>query len=96
MAKLEEIIIRPLITEKATSQTEKFNRFGFQVALKANKHQVKQAVELLYDVKVLDVKSSIKPGKLRRMGKNVKKSPKIKKAFVKLSEGQKIEFFKGI
>lgn len=96
MAQLQEIIIKPLITEKSSVATEKFNRFGFQVALKANKNQVKLAVEKLYDVKVLDVKTSILPGKTKRIGKGVKKTPKTKKAFVTLKEGQKIEFFKGV
>lgn len=96
MAHLEEIIFKPLITEKASVQTEKTNRYGFQVALKANKNQIRMAVEKLYDVKVLDVKTNILPGKLKRTGKSVKKSPKIKKAFVQLKEGQRIEFFKGV
>jgi len=96
MAHLEEIIKKPLITEKASAISEKFNRFGFKVDVKANKHQIKQAVESLYDVKVLDIKTSITPGKLKRAGKSVKKSSKIKKAYVQLEKGQKIEFFKGV
>lgn len=96
MAQLETILKSPLITEKASTLNEKQNRYGFKVALKANKNQIKQAIEKLYDVKVLNVKTSILPGKLKRAGKTVKKSPKSKKAFVQLEEGQKIEFFKGI
>lgn len=76
--------------------TERTNRYGFQVALKANKNQIKMAVEKLYNVKVLNVKTSINPGKLKRTGRSVKKTSKIKKAFVQLGEGQKIEFFKGV
>ncbi len=96
MAHLEEIIVKPLITEKASLATEKNNRFGFQVQLKANKNQIKAAIEKLYDVKVLDVKTNILPGKIKRVGRTVKKSSKTKKAFVRLGEGQKIEFFKGV
>ncbi len=96
MAKLEEIIVRPLITEKASYQSETFNRFGFVVQLKANKNQIKQAVETLYDVKVLDVKTNITPGKLKKAGRLIKKTAKIKKAYIALAEGQKIEFFKGV
>lgn len=96
MANLEDVIKRPLITEKSSVQTDKFNRFAFVVDLKASKHQIKNAVEKLYDVKVLNVKTNITPGKLKRAGKAVKKTSKIKKAFVQLAEGQKIEFFKGV
>lgn len=96
MAQLENIIKSPLITEKSSALNEKQNRYGFKVELKANKNQIKDAVEKLYDVKVLNVKTSILPGKLKRAGKSVKKSSKTKKAFVQLEQGQKIEFFKGI
>ena len=93
---LENVLKKPLITEKASLTTEKYNRYGFVVDLKANKNQIKMAVEKLYDVKVLDVKTSIAPGKQKRFGKVVKKTSKSKKAFVQLGEGQRIEFFKGV
>jgi len=96
MASLESVVVKPLITEKATTGTEKFNRYGFQVNLKSNKNQIKMAIEKLYDVKVLNIKTSILPGKMKRMGKSIAKTSKTKKAFVQLEEGQKIEFFKGI
>lgn len=93
---LENVILKPLITEKASFATEKHNRYGFCVDTKANKNQIKEAVEKLYDVKVLNIKTNITPGKLKRLGKSIKKTSKIKKAYVQLEEGQKIEFFKGI
>lgn len=93
---MEQILIKPVITEKSSVITEKTNRYGFEVALKASKHQIKRAVEKLYDVKVLNVKTYINPGKLKRYGRNVTKTSKVKKAFVQLGEGQKIEFFKDI
>lgn len=93
---IESILVKPLISEKASEATEKTNRFGFMVALKSNKNQIKEAVEKLYDVKVLNVKTSILPGKMKRFGKITKKTNKTKKAFVQLEDGQKIEFFKGI
>ena len=96
MAHLEEVLKKPVITEKATTFTDKTNRYGFVVDLGANKHQIKLAVEKLDNVKVMDVKTNITPGKMKRYGKVIKKSPKVKKAYVKLSEGQKIEFFKGV
>ncbi len=96
MAQLEEVLKKPLITEKTSIIGEETNRYGFIVDLKANKNQIKNAVETLYDVKVLNVKTSILPGKLKRAGRFVKKSTKTKKAYVQLAEGQKIEFFKGV
>jgi large subunit ribosomal protein L23 len=96
MAHIEEIIQKPLITEKASYLSEKNNRYGFKVALKASKNHIKEAVERLYDVKVLNVKTSILPGKQKKSGKSTVKTSKTKKAFVQVEEGQKIEFFKGV
>ena len=96
MAHIQEILQKPLITEKASFLSEKENRYGFKVSLKATKNQIKEAVEKLYDVKVLNVKTSILPGKLQRAGKATVKSSKSKKAFVQVEEGLKIEFFKGV
>ena len=96
MAQLKSILVKPLITEKTADAGEKYNRYGFQVQLKANKNQIREAIEKLYDVKVLSVKTSVMPGKVKRAGMKHKKSAKKKKAFVELAEGQKIEFFKGV
>ncbi len=96
MVDLTRVILRPLISEKATVQTENFNRYGFVVTPKATKFQIRLAVEKLYNVKVLNVKTAINPGKVKRRGMTSKKTSQFKKAFVQLGEGQKIEFFKGI
>ncbi len=96
MAQLENVLKKPLITEKTSIIGEQANRYGFIVDLKANKNQIKNAIESLYDVKVLNVKTSILPGKVKRAGKTVKKTSKTKKAYIQLAEGQKIEFFKGV
>lgn len=93
---IEDVLVKPMITEKTSLISEKFNRYGFIVATKSNKFQIKKAVESLYDVKVISVRTNINPGKLKRSGKTVKKSAKIKKALVQLAEGQRIEFFKGV
>lgn len=93
---IQDVLLKPLITEKASTGSDKFNRFGFMVALEANKNQIKNAVEKLYDVKVLNIKTSVLPGKVKRAGKTVKKTSKTKKAFVQLKDGQRIEFFKGV
>ncbi len=96
MANIDQIVLKPLLTEKTAVQTEATNRYAFIVGLKSNKNQIKSAIEKLFDVKVLSVRTSITPGKLKRAGKNVKKTSKTKKAYVQIEKGQKIEFFKDI
>lgn len=96
MLGLENVLIKPLLTEKTSQVTEAFNRYAFVVNVKANKNQIKNAVEKFFDVKVVGVHTSVLPGKQKRAGKNVKKTSSHKKAYVELQEGQKIEFFKGI
>jgi large subunit ribosomal protein L23 len=96
MAQLEQIILKPLMTEKASFQTENFNRYGFLVVKDTNKNQIKEAIEKLYDVRVVKVWTSVIPGKLKRFGRFSNKTKASKKAYVQIEEGQKIEFFKGI
>ena len=101
MAKLDQVLLRPLMTEKTSVDGEKYNRYAFLVQKGANKNQVRKPVEKYYDVKVLKVRTSITPGKLRMVAKSgggakVSKTPTYKKAIVQIEEGQKIEFFKGI
>ena len=93
---MENILIKPLLTEKSSALTEKYNRYLFQVNLKANKNQIKKAVEQLFDVKVDAVTTTIDAGKIKRAGRFVKKTNKTKKAYVTVNKDQKIEFFKGI
>ena len=93
---IQEVLVKPLITEKASFASEKYNRYGFVVNTKANKNQIKEAVEKLYDVKVKSVKTNITPGKLKRVGMRLSRTGKIKKAYVQIAEGQRIEFFKGV
>lgn len=96
MANLNELIIEPLITEKVSLGSENFNRYGFVVNKKANKNQIKNAIESFYDVKVVAVRTAVIPGKVKRTSKAYKKTTSYKKAIVDLAAGQKIEFFKGI
>ena len=93
---MKSIIEKPLITEKATLIQERSNRYTFKVALNANKNSIKSEIESFYNVKVLNVKTSILPGKVKRVGKNVKKTSKSKKALVTLAAGQEIKFFTGV
>lgn len=96
MLGLENVLIKPLLTEKTSKETEAFNRYAFVVSTKANKNQIKSAVEKFFDVKVVSVRTSVLPGKTKRAGRGHKKSSSTKKAYVQLQDGQKIEFFKGI
>lgn len=96
MAAINDVIVKPLITEKISADSDANNRYGFVVNLKANKNQIKNAVEAFYDVKVVALRTAIIPGKTKRTSKSVKKTSSYKKALVQLAKGQKIEFFKGI
>lgn len=96
MAAINDVIVKPLITEKISADSEAFNRYGFVVNLKANKNQIKNAVEAFYDVKVVAIRTAVIPGKTKRTAKSFKKTSSYKKALVQLAPGQKIEFFKGI
>ena len=88
-----DILIRPIITEK-TSQMMQENKYTFQVPLDANKVEIRQAVEAIFKVKVLNVNTIRVLGKTKRMGKYVGKRSDYKKAIVKLAEGNTIPLSK--
>lgn len=95
--RIQDVIRRPLITEKATLQRELSETYAFEVARDANKIQVKKAVEAQFGVKVAEVRVARMHGKLRRQGRFFGRRPDWKKAFVRLKEGEKpIEFFEGV
>lgn len=91
--KVDEILIKPVVTEKG-SILAKTKTYMFVTHLKANKHQIKEALEKLYKVKVSSVKIMIRKGKERKVGRKmtVKKLADRKIAFIKLAEG-KIDLF---
>jgi large subunit ribosomal protein L23 len=92
----QDVIRRPLITEKATLQSELSNIYAFEVAIGANKIEVKRAVEKMFERKVAEVRIARQHGKVRRQGRYVGRRPDWKKAFVRLVDGEKpIEFFEG-
>ncbi len=92
----QQVIRRPLITEKSTIERELQNIVTFEVDPRANKAEIRRAVETLFDVQVLEVRTSAVRGKKRRVGRNVGYRPNWKKARVKLREGDSIEFFEGV
>lgn len=87
------IIIRPLVTEKSTEQAQAHNEYAFEVNQKANKPEIKLAVEKLYNVKVLDVRTMTRKGKPRRTRKGETTTSDFKRAIVKLDENSKIDLF---
>jgi len=91
-----EVIKKPQITEKGGLQKERYNQLCFKVDRRANKVEIRRAVETLFKTKVLQVKTMNIKGKRRRMGKNSGKRPDWKKAIVKLASKENIEFFEGM
>jgi len=94
------ILLKPIVTEKMTSQGDKQNRYGFVVARNANKLQIKKAVEELYSVSVDSVNTMRYGGKIKtrntKSGLLVGKTSALKKAVVTLAEGNKIDFYSNI
>lgn len=90
-----DILLRPIITEK-TTQLMEHNKYTFKVALTANKVEIRQAIEQVFKVKVLEVHTLRVLGKVKRMGKSMGKRSDYKKAIVKLAPGETIEFFEGV
>lgn len=87
---LYDVILKPIVTEKALLKKEAENTLCFKVAKKATKSEVKTAVESLFKVKVAEVRTATMAGKLRRKGKFSGYLPDWKKAYVKLKAGQKV------
>jgi large subunit ribosomal protein L23 len=94
------ILLKPIVTEKMTSQGDKYNRYGFLVAKNANKLQIKKAVEELYGVTVDSVNTLRYGGKIKtrntKSGLLQGKTDATKKAVVTLAEGNKIDFYSNI
>ncbi len=93
---LHDIIRRPLLTEKSNIAREEENIATFAVDPRANKHEIQRAVESLFNVEVLEVRTMRQPRKKRRVGRHIGYRPEWKKAIVRLAEGQSIEFFEGV
>jgi large subunit ribosomal protein L23 len=90
-----DVIQAPLISEKGTLLTERANQVLFKVRPDANKIEVKQAVETIFKVKVVQVRMARYLGKMRRIGRSMGRRSDWKKAYVTLKEGDKIDFFGG-
>lgn len=90
------VLVRPLMTEKSMQQKEKLNTVTFEVASDANKVEIRQAVEKVFNVKVAAVRTASHEGKWKRMGKFEGRRRSWKKAVVTLQPGHKIELVEGV
>ncbi len=96
MVDVYRVIKRPLVTEKGTRQKQKANQLAFEVDRRANKIMVRNAIETIFKVKVVNVTIMNVMGKERRVGRNVGKKADWKKAIVRLAPGEHIESFEGM
>lgn len=98
--KLSEVLIKPILTEKANAQQEKLRRYAFKVNRKANKLEIKKAVEAFYGVNIVDVNTSVVPGKNKtrftKAGYIQGRKPAYKKALVTVAEGEAIDLYSAI
>ena len=92
---IHQVLLRPTITEKSTLLQES-GKYTFQVAPKANKVEVKEAVEKNFGVTVLDVNITKLHGKVKRYGPRMSKQPDVKKAVVTLKPGDRINLIEGL
>lgn len=90
------ILKRPLVTEKSTREKEAYNKLYFEVDRRANKIEIREAVERIFKVNVLDVATMNMKGKRKRVGRFFTKKPDWKKAIVTIKPGQRVEFFEGV
>jgi large subunit ribosomal protein L23 len=88
-----DVLRRPVVTEKTDVMSERLNQYVFEVARAANKRQIETAVEKAFKVSVLSVRTMVMPGKPRRWGRHVSRTPRWKKAIVTLAKGDRIDLF---
>ena len=95
--RLSEVLIKPILTEKANAQQEKLRRYAFKVNRRANKLEIKKAIEGFYGVTVIDVNTAVIPGKSKtrftKAGYIKGQKPAYKKALVTVSEGESIDLY---
>ena len=96
MKRIDQIIVRPLLTEKTTMQTEGANQYAFEVGVGTTKIEVKQAIEQLFSVRVAAVNTQVVRGKMKRFGRYYGKRANWKKAVVTLHEGDNLNVYAGV
>ena len=91
-----DIVKRPLVTEKTTLQKELQNKVSFEVDRRANRIEIKKAIEKIFNIRVADVRTIQVKGKVKQRGRITGKRKDWKKAIVTLMPGERIEFFEGV
>ncbi len=98
--KLAKVLIKPILTEKANSQQEKLRRYAFRVDRRANKLEIKKAVEQFYGINVVDVNKTVVPAKAKtrstKAGIVEGRKPSYKKALITVAEGESIDLYANI
>ncbi|HJN74953.1 MAG TPA: 50S ribosomal protein L23 [Myxococcota bacterium] len=92
MAQIHDIILSPVVTEKSTFANED-NTYVFKVGIKSNKHEIKDAVERFFGVRVAKVRTLVVRGKIKRFGRHHGRRSDWKKAYVTLQDGESINFY---
>lgn len=95
MKSIYDVIKKPLFTEKGMDMKEKENKILIEVNIKANKHEIKEAVQQIFKVKVEKVATVKSIGKMKKLGRSVGKLPDRKKAIITLKKGEKLDFVEG-
>ena len=90
--RLAQVLVAPIISEKATAVAEKNNQVLFKVLRNATKPEIKAAVELLFKVEVESVQTVVQKGKVKRFGRSIGRRDHVKKAYVSLKPGQELNF----
>ena len=90
--RLSQVLVAPIISEKATRIGEKQNQVLFKVLRDATKPEIKAAVELMFKVEVAEVNTTIQKGKVKKFGRSIGRRDHVKKAFVSLKAGQELNF----
>ena len=90
--RLAQVLVAPIVSEKATSVADKHNQVLFKVLRDATKPEIKAAVELLFKVEVESVQTVVQKGKVKRFGRSIGRRDHVKKAYVSLKEGQELNF----
>jgi large subunit ribosomal protein L23 len=91
-SRLAQVLVGPIVSEKATSVGEKHNQVLFKVLRDATKPEIKAAVELMFKVEVESVSTVVQKGKVKRFGKSIGRRDHVKKAYVSLKAGQELNF----
>ena len=98
--KIRDVLIKPILTEKANAQQEKLRRYAFRVDRRANKLEIKKAVEQFYGISVVDVNTTVVPAKAKtrstKAGIVEGRKPSYKKAMVTVAEGESIDLYANI